>query len=212
MASALALALLGAGTGSRSEAALLSEARLVEAALNDLRGLVASFTQTVESPALPQPQVERGTVYLLRPGRMRWEYAEPPGKLAVADGRSTHLYLPEDHQVVVAPLSGEEESGISLLLRDRVDLFAEFEIARGERPRGGGARPLRLTPRSPRAPYRHLLLDVGPDHLIRSLVVVDHIGSAVTYRFNDVRPVATLDESLFRFTPPPGVDVQDVAR
>src|SRR2546427_579479 len=78
--------------GARAEtqdfdAAALSEARLLSAALNSLTGLTAAFTQTVESAALPSPQIERGIVYLLRPGRMRVEYLVPKGKLAIADGR-----------------------------------------------------------------------------------------------------------------------------
>src|SRR2546425_13334842 len=78
----------------------VSEARRVEEALNGLKGFVASFTQTVESPGLPRPQVEKGTVYLLRPGRMRWDYDVPRGKLAGADGRRTYVYLPEERQEI----------------------------------------------------------------------------------------------------------------
>ncbi len=186
----------------------LSEARLVEAAINSVVGLQAAFTQTLESAALPAPQVERGTVYLLRPGRMRWEYAEPRGKLALADGRRSYLYLPEDRQVIVAPLGAA--GGMSLLLDPRLDLVASFAIAWGPAPRGGGRRPLLLTPRSPGQEYQYLLLEPDEEHLPRSLVVVDPLGGRVTYRFSRARRLAGLDEALFRFVPPEGVEVQDL--
>ena len=80
--------------------------------------------------------MERGQVYLLRPGKMRWEYRDPPGKLAITDGERTHLYLPEDRQVVVAPVPPRGTgSGIAFLLRPRIDLLEEnLELARTFQP------------------------------------------------------------------------------
>ncbi len=188
----------------------LSEARLLSAALGSVTGLVASFTQTVESAALPSPQVERGTVYLLRPGRMRFEYEEPKGKLAIADGRRTYLYLPEEHQALVGPLDAQgTRNGVSLLLRDRIDIVGEFAISWGEPVDRGAPRPLMLTPRLPNVEYRSLLIETGPEHLIRTLAVVDPLGNRVTYRFSRLKQTASLDPSLFRFTPPEGVELRD---
>ncbi len=187
----------------------VSEARSVEEALNGLRGLVASFTQTVESAGLPRPQIEKGTVYLMRPGRMRWEYEVPRGKLAIADGRKSWVYLPEERQVLVAPLDQEgSRSGIAILLQ-RVDLVGSFEISWG----GGnerGARPLLLKPRAPRPEYDHLLLTPGPDHLVRVLTIFDPLGSRITYRFDRLRRVETLDDDLFRFETPAGIEIQEI--
>ena len=188
----------------------VTEARAVEDALNGLRGLVASFTQTVESAGLPRPQIEKGTVYLLRPGRMRWEYDVPRGKLAVADGRKSYVYLPEERQVLVAPLDLQgTRSGVGLLL-NRVDLVGSFEISWGPTT-GSGPPPLLLKPRAPRAEYDALLLVAGPDHLVRALTIVEPLGSRVTYRFDRMRRVDALDEQLFRFEPPPGVEVVELA-
>jgi len=188
----------------------VSEARDVERALDAVKGFVASFTQTVDSPGLPRPQVEKGTVYLLRPGRMRWDYEVPRGKLAVADGRKTYVYLPEERQVLVAPLDLEgTRTGISVLL-GRVDLVGSFSITWGPGPEGG-PRPLMLTPRTANPEYRHLLVSTGPDHLVRGLTVVDPLGSRVIYRFDHIRLVDSLDEDLFRFEAPEGVETEEVA-
>jgi len=187
----------------------VSEARRVEEALNGVKGLVASFTQTVESAGLPRPQVEKGTVYLMRPGRMRWEYEVPRGKLAIADGRRTYLYLPEERQVLVAPLDpGAARTGISILL-NRVDLVGSFAITWGPGPERG-PRPLLLTPRAPRPEYQSLLLTTGPDGLVRSLTIVEPLGSRVTYRLERLRQVDALADDLFEFKPPAGIDVQEV--
>jgi outer membrane lipoprotein carrier protein len=192
----------------------LREARRLEAAIDAVRGLVARFTQTVESPGLPRPQVERGTLHLLRPDRMRWDYDEPRGKLAVTDGRQVWLYLPEERQVLRGPLgSAAADRGVGLLMREGVRITDEFLIDWGPPPAEGerARRPLRLTPRSPRAGYEHLLVELAPDGLVSVLTAVDALGGRVTYRFTLVRRVDRLDEDLFRFIPPPGVEVQDVS-
>jgi outer membrane lipoprotein carrier protein len=145
----------------------------------------------------------------MRPGRMRWEYEVPRGKLAIADGRKSWVYLPEERQVLVAPLDEEgSRSGIAILLQ-RVDLVGSFEISWG----GGnerGARPLLLKPRAPRPEYDHLLLTPGPDHLVRVLTIFDPLGSRITYRFDRLRRVETLDDDLFRFETPAGIEIQEI--
>jgi len=199
----------GSPAATTAQADAVSEARRVEDALNGVKGLVASFTQTVESPGLPRPQVEKGTVYLLRPGRMRFEYAVPKGKLAIADGRKTYLYLPEERQVVVAPLDPlSPGSGVSILL-NRIDLVATFSIGWGPGPERG-PRPLMLSPRAPRPEYEFLLLTTGPDRLVKSLTIVEPLGCRVTYRLERIRQVDTLPDELFEFTPPAGIEVQEV--
>ena len=187
----------------------MAEARRVEGALNGVKGLVASFTQTVESAGLPRPQIEKGTVYLMRPGRMRFEYDVPKGKLAIADGRKTYLYLPEERQVLVAPLDPRSAgSGVSILLQ-RIDLVATFVVGWGPGPERG-PRPLMLSPRAPQPEYEYLLLTTGSDRLVKSLTIVEPLGSRVTYRLERARQVDTLPDELFEFNPPAGIEVQEV--
>jgi outer membrane lipoprotein carrier protein len=198
-----------APTGAGGPADAVAEARRVEGALNGVKGLIASFTQTVESAGLPRPQIEKGTVYLLRPGRMRFEYDVPKGKLAIADGRKTYLYLPEERQVLVAPLDARSAgSGVSILLQ-RIDLVATFTVGWGPGPERG-PRPLMLSPRSPQPEYEYLLLTTGPDRLVKSLTIVEPLGSRVTYRLERARQVDSLPDELFEFNPPAGIEVQEV--
>lgn len=207
------LLLLGAGLAQPPTADAASVARRIEARLNEIGGFVASFTQTLESPALPSPQVEKGTVYLLRPGRMRWEYEDPPGKLALADGERTYLYLPDERRVLVAPMPGPgEATGMSVFLGERFELLEEFSVAWG-RPSGpGGAAPLVLTPRAAERGYDRLLIEPDDDLLIRVFTIVDPLGGRVTYRFGRPRVTRALDAELFRFEAPEGVEVQDITR
>lgn len=222
LAAAVAVAAVAAGAATAPAAAAspdrptrkdaVAAARALGARLAGVTGLTARFTQTLDSASLPEPQVEEGTLFLLRPGRMRWEYTRPPGKLALADGTRTWLYTPEDRQVLMAPLAGSAAEGATLLMQDAADLTAEFD-ASWSRERGADDRPLlALKPRVAGATYDRILVATDATGFPITLTVLDALGGRVVYRFSDLKFARTLDPDLFRFTPPPGVPVQEIGR
>src|SRR6266850_5166081 len=157
-------------------------ARALGARLAAVRGLTARFTQTLDAASLPSPQVEEGTFYLLRPGRMRWDYSRPAGKLALADGARSWLYLPEDRQALSAPLARGADPGVTLLMRDTPDLNAEFEPS-WSRERGADDRPiLALKPRAADAPYDRILVETDASGFPVALTLLDPLGGRVVYR------------------------------
>src|SRR5262245_11690513 len=87
--------------------------RAIQSAYRESPGMVARFSQTVQSPSLPSPQREEGTLYLKPPGKMRWEYTRPKGKLAITDGVKATLYLPEDRAVLMGPVKDLEGSALT---------------------------------------------------------------------------------------------------
>ena len=187
-------------------------ARALEARIASVRGLQARFTQTVDSPALAKPLVESGRLFILRPGRMRWEYSDPPGKLAIADGTRTWLYLPEDRQVIVAPMPAPgRDAGVGLLMAERPDLLSAFTVAWTTR-RGGGGRPaLSLKPRTGDAPFEEVLVETDRSGFPEILTVLDALGGRVIYRLDAIDFKAPVDPALFAFTPPAGVEVREAA-
>ncbi|MCI0567321.1 MAG: outer membrane lipoprotein carrier protein LolA, partial [Acidobacteria bacterium] len=101
--------------------------RRVQSFYRDSAGIVANFTQTLESRTLAGPQEEAGTVYLKAPGKMRWEYSRPRGKLAVCDGSKAFLYLPEDRQVLVGAMEDLDAGAlVTRLLLGETSLFSQF--------------------------------------------------------------------------------------
>jgi len=206
---ALAAVLLASPAGAADGPASASaQAQRLEDRLAGVKGVEAEFVQIVDTAALPEPQVESGRLSLDRPGKMRWEYRRPKGKLAVADGKDTWLWLPEDQVAITVPLDGNgRDSGVSLLMGERLDLSARFTIDWGPAPRGQ-TRPLRLRPKTSGAPYDALLVHTDPTGFPTQIIVIDPLGGRVTYKFSDLRFTDKLDPALFRFTPPPGATVQ----
>ena len=51
---------------------------------NQLRSLKASFSETYQGMGMKR--TESGTLLLVKPGRMKWDYSSPPGKIFLLDG------------------------------------------------------------------------------------------------------------------------------
>jgi len=224
MGRAAALVAIGAlaGAGAPGSAApappaapaadAVEAAHALEARLAGVRGLRARFTQTVDSPALAKPMIESGTVFILRPGRMRWEYSDPPGKLAIADGSRTWLYLPEDRQVIVAPMPAPgRDAGIGLLMAEHPDLLSAFTVGWGARAGRSGRRPLSLKPKSGDAPFDEVLVETDRSGFPETLTVLDPLGGRVTYRLEAIDFKPPDNPALYVFTPPAGVEVRQAS-
>ena len=68
-------------------------ANKVQARYDRVRDFSADFAQEAESGVLRKKQVERGTVIVKKPGRMRWDYKAPEQKVFVSDGtRDLHAH------------------------------------------------------------------------------------------------------------------------
>jgi outer membrane lipoprotein carrier protein len=206
---ALAALLVTSGAwAAEGPASATTQAKRLEDRLAEVKGLEADFVQILDTAALPEPQVESGRLYLERPGRMRWDYQRPKGKLAVADGKDSWLWLPDDRVAITVPLNGDErDSGVSLLMGERLDLSGRFTVDWGPAARGK-SRPLRLRPKKSGAAYDALLVDVDATGFPRQIIVLDALGGRVTYRFSSLKFTDRLDPNLFIFTPPPGATVQ----
>jgi outer membrane lipoprotein carrier protein len=179
-------------------------ARRIEARHRGVRDLTARFVQTYRSGALGREVVEKGVLSLKPPSRMRWEYRDPEKKTFVSDGKTSYFYVPADRQVIRREQSDSRDLP-AMLLSGHADIVATFDVALESGPAG---RPrLRLTPRKPEPEIEHLYVDVDGADRIRSILVVDAQGNRSQFAFDDIRENVGLDDRLFRFEVPRGVEV-----
>ncbi|HXW16457.1 MAG TPA: outer membrane lipoprotein carrier protein LolA, partial [Terriglobia bacterium] len=69
---------------------------------NNLKSFRTEFTEVYQGPGVSR--TESGTLWLKRPGRMRWEYREPREKLFLADSHTALFYVPGERQAHKTPL------------------------------------------------------------------------------------------------------------
>lgn len=185
-------------------------ARAVQAHYQQVRDFTASFEQAYVGGTLKRRSVERGTVAIGKPGRMRWDYVAPEKKLFVSDGTRMYFYVPADKQVRVSamPEAGRVPTPI-LFLAGRGDLLRDFTVEEVAPPAGTTAsRALKLRPVRPEPEYDTLTLVVDArTYAMRQLIVVDGQGGTSTFSFANLRENVGVAASLFVFTMPKGVDV-----
>ena len=179
-------------------------ARRVEERQRGVLDLQGRFTQTYRSGVLGREVVERGTVSIKRPGRMRWEYRDPEAKTFVSDGKTFYFYVPADKQVIVRD-QADSRGVTAMLLSGRLDIVAQFEVAI-EKPATGSER-LRLLPRKPDGEVDRIYLETDSSDRIRSIEILDPQGNRSRFDFQDLRENIGLPDRLFHFDIPRGVEV-----
>ncbi|HBH02092.1 MAG TPA: hypothetical protein DDZ42_09270 [Candidatus Rokubacteria bacterium] len=183
--------------------------RGIEAAYAKMTDLRADFAQQAFNKSLGQTIPARGTVYLKRGGKLRWEYAEPTPQQIVSDGRKLWIYTPALNQVNVgdapAALAGPAGSFLAGLGRLREQFGVRFLNPAVPRD-GEGNWVLDLTPKQPLPTLARLILAVEPRAWeVRKAVVYDQFENTVTMRFTRVVVNGGLPDTTFTFVPPAGV-------
>ncbi len=205
-AGALALAV-----GATAAPTLDEAVSALEQAQRRVTDLKAPFRQAAHNKALNQTIEARGTLYLKKPGRLRWEYQTPTPQEIVSDGTRLWIYTPELKQVNVtaapAALAGPAGSFLQGLGQVREHFDARF-LNPAQPADADGLVVLDLAPKRPQTLLARLIVSVDPrSWLVRQAIVHDELGNTVTVRFGDTVVNSGLSDALFVFVPPPGVAV-----
>ncbi len=197
---ALALAITTAASAQAPTAAAL--AHKVDAHYNHLQSLTARFTERYQGMGLDR--TESGTLTLRKPGRMRWAYDAPSGKLFVLDGKSAISYTPGDAQALRTPAKQLDDLRSPLrFLLGHTELTKELDNLTLTLVTGGYT--LSGTPKGMQQSIRTIALTVDPAGQIQSMRIEQTDGSTTSFTFTAIRENIPTTDADFTFTPPPGV-------
>ncbi len=206
---AVAAVVVVTGRGSAGGAVLVEEVvSRLQARYDSTESFRATFRQEIESVALGHKLEASGRVYYRRPSRMRWEFAGPEKQTVVADGTTLWLHQETQRQVVRMELASafRTTTPLSFLVGlGKLDKDFDAELL----PQTTTSRlRLRLRPRAQGGDVGALELWLAPDtYDIVGAVVTDATGGTTRWEFTELERNVALEEELFRFTVPPGVDV-----
>ncbi len=93
-------------------------AQRVDHHYDSLHSLKAEFTENYAG--LGVRRVESGTLLMRKPGRMRWDYSRPEGKLFLLDGKYAWLYTKGDPQVQRIPAKDMDTIAVVEIQHDRI--------------------------------------------------------------------------------------------
>ncbi len=195
---------------ARSEAPAVDAHTLAQRAdrhYNHLHSLKAGFSESYDGMGVKR--TETGTLLLEKPGRARWDYSSPVGKVFLLDGKYAWFYAPGDAHVqrMKAKDLDDLRSPLRFLL-GHTQLEKEFNhldlaaAASGEytltgQPKGDENRVARVT------------LTVKPDGTITAIDIEETDGAMTRFSFTGEVANAPIPANTFKFVPPAGVPVVD---
>ena len=170
--------------GADREAALAQ----ANASLNAVTRLQSRFVQTA-----PDGSTAAGTLYLQRPGKLRFQYDPPATLLIVSDGsvvalRDTALRSTERTTLRSTPLN--------LILRSQINLERDASISRVAR--SGEWLVVTARDSSGQTDGAITLHFRGPNAELRSWDVIDAIGARTRITLSNITQPESLSASLFR--------------
>src|SRR6201997_3079222 len=184
-------------------------AAAVDAHYNHLRSLQAEFTEVYRGSGMDR--TESGTLWLKKPGKMRWEYRSPKEKLFVSNGKDAWFYVPDDRQArkEAAKKLEDVRSPIAFLL-GKTKLEKELRglsIASDIDALSSGNTVLRGVPTALADRVSEIILEITPDGRIVRLAMRGVDGASTEYRFIDQKENGAIADGRFDFRAPAGTEV-----
>jgi len=180
--------------------------RKVDDHYNHLSSLRAEYTEHYSGMGLDR--TETGTLLLKKPGRMRWSYNAPVGKVFVLDGKFGWFYTPGDSQAtrISAKKLDDLRSPLRFLL-GHTQLHKELD-GLAVAPEGTGY-TVSGVPKGMAQRVKMLTLTVSSSGAIDKMRVEETDGSVTEFTFSRMQENIPTRDADFTFTPPPGVEVVD---
>lgn len=176
------------------------------AILEKTHSMKANFEQFAVNKKNQQGHEQsHGKMALSRPGKFHWETLGPMKQLIVASNDLVWLYDMDLEQVTKSKVDYSQPGNPAMLLSGSSDtLNKTFNVTKLTMP--GVGVWFELKPKSQNNLYQSIKLHFVDDKLI-AMYMADNLGQSSEFQFENVVTNSDLDDNLFTFTPPKGVDV-----
>ena len=147
---------------------------------------------------------------LQKPGRMRWDYSQPKGKLFISDGKFMWLYTPAGPgghpraEKMKLQESDDMRAPLAFLL-GKLNFEKEFRNVQA-RPEGTGTR-ITAEPKTDSLPYSAVEFVVTAQNRIHEVKVTGFDNSILDFTFEEEILNPPLNGKPFQFQAPAGAEV-----
>lgn len=184
----------------------------VESHYNSVKTLQVAFEEAYTGPGRGR-QTESGHLFLRKPGKMRWDYKTPAGKLFLSDGKEVYFFNPTTNRAEKMKLRETEDMRAPLaFLLGKLDFKKDFTGF--EMKSQGTEATITALPKSDKVPYKQVEFTVNPlkGYAIEKLIVTGQDNALLTFSFGKEVMNPALNDKLFRFQLPPGAEWADLTQ
>jgi outer membrane lipoprotein carrier protein len=187
-------------------------AAAVQSFYDQTKSVEAEFFQTYYSRLYDKYDRSSGKVKFEKPGRMRWDYSAPNGKVIVSDGKRLLIYEPGDEgeagQVFERAMGESELPQALSFLTGTGKLASDFSFRLLDAAAQGftAGYVLELLPKTPDPRFERILFYVDGDPkrqgLVHRVLIVDAAGNRNRIDFKSPRFNRPIDAKTFAWQPP----------
>jgi outer membrane lipoprotein carrier protein len=182
----------------------------VESRYNKAQSLQVFFHESYSAPKRPR-RTESGTLRLHKPGRMRWDYTDPAGKLFLSDGKNLFLYTPANNEVEKFKMKESEDMRVPLaFLLGKLNFEKDFQGFQSRQE--GDLTWVVAKPRSDNLPYTQVEFAISPAFQIRHVKATGYDQSVMEFAFDEEKLNPSMDSKIFRFQMPAGARLVEEAQ
>jgi outer membrane lipoprotein carrier protein len=186
---------------------------MVQSFYDQTKAVAARFHQTYFNRLYDRYDRSQGKVEFQKPGKMRWDYGAPNGKVIVSDGKRLVIYEPGDTpgdpgQVFERPISESELPQALSFLTGTGKLANDFTFRLLDAKEQGfvGGFVLELMPKKASPHFERILFYVDSSAkrlgLVHRVLILDGSGNRNRFDFDEMlfnRPTAA---QTFQYEPP----------
>ena len=178
----------------------------VQERLTDYKTFSARFEKKFYWAVLDKQRNREGRIYLSRPDRFRIELQG--GDVIVSDGEAIWSYIERNGQVVVGPYEGEVKTPWEMFF-DYSERYTPIAVEENELD-GRSCYLLVMAPENEVSVVERMRVWVDRKKwLLLQVEQLEANGNLTTYRLKDHRTNKKIDDEVFAFQVPEGVEVLD---
>ncbi len=181
----------------------------IQKTYDSIKTFSADFTQTLTNAASKEQDVRSGKIVFKQPSLLRWESVKPEPELLIVGESIVWDYFPEDKLALKYRTKQLFNSKTMIkFISGQAKLEEDFVVEnQGD---DNGLIKLKLMPLEPETGMVLAYVWIDPEKkMMRKVLVVDFYGNGNEVYMSNIEIDPAVDDSLFKFIPPEGVDVED---
>ena len=175
----------------------------LDAYFGDLTTFQATFTQSIVQ-GTDKLQNTQGKLYIKTPDKFRLEYTDPYVQIYVADGKKVWQYDADLEQVIIKPQAQILNNTPLFVLSNTKKLQESYHVE--YQGKWDDQKWYLLRPKSADTNFEQIRL-AFKGKILSTMELKDSFGQFSRLKFQKVKNNLPLAGSLFKFSPPEGVDV-----
>jgi len=180
----------------------------IEKKYGEIHDIQGTFTQTSYLKDLERTEKYSGNFFIKKPSMFRWKYALPRNEEVIISGSEIWMYKASEKQAMKSKFNKSAYSQLPIAMLESLEMMkTDYEIKKTEEGL------LELVPKQAMGVIKKIHLAIASGEFpIKTLTIFDTYGNTIILTLKDVKINPGLDDSLFIFKIPEGVEVHDFSQ